>query len=198
MDRLLVLTLFSDFTSTGTISLFICKTNSTSAALAKREAISSGEKPAMPQPMRVTRNCWSGWHNSAPACHRHELLLGFWYLLFLFCNDSQLSGSLFHGVLRYTALKATRHPTIIAYILSPCAIAEVSIHCNQAHRAHRTTEAAIVVFLRIDFTAFEVQAICVIVRVGCAWPVVAERADIVERSPIDEASKRQEESLTII
>ncbi len=28
---------------------------------------------------------------------------------------------------QYTALKATRQPTIIAYILSPCALAEVMV-----------------------------------------------------------------------
>ena len=73
----------------------------------------------------------------------------------------------------------------------------VSSFCNQAHRAHREPAVAIV-DLRIETVTGEVQVIRLRARVGCAWPVAAVTADIFERSPIDEASCRQEDGFRVI
>ena len=81
-------------------------------------------------------------------------------------------------------------------------IAEVSIHCNQAHRAHRVPVAARGPTLRIDskvkaFVRVYAQVPCPLILCACACPVVAFRAVTVEPSLSDVASCRQEDVLYI-
>ena len=59
---------------------------------------------------------------------------------------------------------------VIANILLPDMLAVTSLFCNQAHWAHSIPLVAwvVLVFIRIDRTVIEVQAICVRTREECA------------------------------